>query len=141
MKHGRDQSPQARKAAARITKQPPAAKKIARGGGGDLSRELALTKKAARAAGEILRGHFRRGGYTIASKGKDNPVTQADLEADRMLKRMLHDPFPEYGWLSEETADSADRLARRRVWIVDPLDGTREFINGVPEFCVAIALV
>lgn len=108
---------------------------------GDLKREIAVARKAARAAGEILRGHWRRGGYTIGSKGKDNPVTQADLEADRALKKMLHDPFPEYGWLSEETADSEARLKCRRVWIVDPLDGTKEFINGIPEFCVAVALV
>ncbi|MFZ1889347.1 MAG: 3'(2'),5'-bisphosphate nucleotidase CysQ [Candidatus Binataceae bacterium] len=117
------------------------AKKAASGESADLSRELGLAKKAARAAGEILRGHWHRGGYTIGSKGKDNPVTQADLEADHAIKRILHEPFPEYGWLSEETADSADRLERRRVWIVDPLDGTKEFINGVPEFCVAIALI
>ena len=108
---------------------------------GNLKRELELAKKAARAAGEILRGHWRRGGYEIGSKGKDNPVTQADLEADRTLKKLLHDPFPEYGWLSEETADSEARLGCRRVWIVDPLDGTKEFIKGIPEFCVAIALV
>jgi myo-inositol-1(or 4)-monophosphatase len=106
-----------------------------------LRRELTLAKKAARAAGEILRGHWRRGGYEIGSKGKDNPVTQADLEADRALKTMLHDPFPEYGWLSEETVDSEARHHCRRVWIVDPLDGTKEFINGIPEFCVAVALV
>jgi len=108
---------------------------------GNLRRELTLARKAARAAGDILRGHWRRGDYQIGSKGKDNPVTQADLEADRALKRLLHDPFPEYGWLSEETADSEARLKCRRVWIVDPLDGTKEFIQGIPEFCVAVALV
>jgi len=107
----------------------------------DLTRELALAKKAARAAGEILRGHWRRGGYKIGSKGPDNPVTAADLEADRAIKKLLRDPFPGYGWLSEETADNDDRLKCRRVWIVDPLDGTKEFINGIPEFAVAIALV
>jgi myo-inositol-1(or 4)-monophosphatase len=107
----------------------------------DLKRELTLAKKAARVAGEILRGHWRRGGYEIGSKGVDNPVTAADLEADRALKRLLHDPFPEYGWLSEETVDNDARLKCRRVWIVDPLDGTKEFINGIPEFSVAIALV
>ena len=108
---------------------------------GNLRRELTLARKAARAAGDILRGHWRRGDYQIGSKGKDNPVTQADLEADRTLKRLLHDPFPDYGWLSEETADSEARLKCRRVWIVDPLDGTKEFIQGIPEFCVAVALV
>ncbi|HEY9157196.1 3'(2'),5'-bisphosphate nucleotidase CysQ [Candidatus Binatus sp.] len=107
----------------------------------DLTRELALAKKAARAAGEILRGHWRRGGYEIGSKGHDNPVTAADLEADRAIKKLLRGPFPGYGWLSEETADNDDRLKCRRVWIVDPLDGTKEFIKGIPEFAVAIALV
>jgi myo-inositol-1(or 4)-monophosphatase len=107
----------------------------------EFANELALAKKAARAAGEILRRHWHKGGYQIGSKGHDNPVTQADLEADRALKKILHEPFPDYGWLSEETADNDARLACRRVWIVDPLDGTKEFIKGIPEFCVAIALV
>ena len=110
-------------------------------GGSDLSRELALAKRAAREAGKILRRHWRRGGYEIGSKGHDNPVTQADLEADRAIKKRLRDPFPEYGWLSEETVDNDARLKRRRVWIVDPLDGTKEFIKGIPEFSVAIALI
>jgi len=107
----------------------------------DLTQELALARKAARVAGEILRGYWRRGGYKIGSKGHDNPVTAADLEADQAIKKLLRDPFPAYGWLSEETVDNDDRLKCRRVWIVDPLDGTREFINGVPEFAVAIALI
>jgi len=117
------------------------AKRGARSHADDLTKELALAKKAARAAGEILRGHWRRGGYEIGSKGHDNPVTAADLEADRAIKKMLRDPFPGYGWLSEETADNAERLKCRRVWIVDPLDGTKEFIKGIPEFAVAIALI
>src|SRR5215469_2832614 len=107
----------------------------------NLTKELALAKKAARAAGEILRGYWKRDGLKVGSKGRDNPVTQADLEADTALKKLLRDPFPAYGWLSEETADNDDRLRCRRVWIVDPLDGTKEFINGIPEFAVAIALI
>ena len=107
----------------------------------NLMRELALAKKAARVAGEILRGYWKREGLKVGSKGHDNPVTQADLEADAALKKLLHDPFPAYGWLSEETVDNDDRLKCRRVWIVDPLDGTKEFITGVPEFAVAIALI
>jgi myo-inositol-1(or 4)-monophosphatase len=107
----------------------------------DLTRELALAKKAARQAGEILRSYWKREGLKIGSKGHDNPVTAADLEADRALKKTLRDPFPAYGWLSEETGDNDDRLKCRRVWIVDPLDGTKEFINGIPEFSVAIALI
>jgi myo-inositol-1(or 4)-monophosphatase len=107
----------------------------------DLTRELTLAKKAARAAGEILRSYYKREGLKVGSKGHDNPVTQADLEADGAIKKLLRDPFPSYGWLSEETVDNDDRLKCRRVWIVDPLDGTKEFINGIPEFAVAIALI
>ncbi len=106
-----------------------------------LTQELALAKKAARAAGEILRSYWNREGLKVGSKGHDNPVTAADLEADRAIKQLLRDPFPAYGWLSEETVDNDDRLKCRRVWIVDPLDGTKEFINGIPEFAVAIALI
>src|SRR5258705_13672351 len=122
-------------------KRAVSARKAAKLSSHDLKRELTLAKRAARVAGDILRGHWRRGGYHIGSKGIDNPVTAADLEADRAIKKLLHDPFPEYGWLSEETVDNDARLKCRRVWIVDPLDGTKEFINGIPEFSVAIALV
>jgi myo-inositol-1(or 4)-monophosphatase len=66
-------------------------------------------------------------------------VTEADLEVNAVLARLL--PRSGEGWLSEETADDADRLGRDRVWVVDPLDGTREFVAGIPEWCVSIALV
>jgi myo-inositol-1(or 4)-monophosphatase len=103
-------------------------------------RELQVAIDGAIAAGKILQGYFRDGGYQIDSKGKNNPVTTADFEADSKLKQILRDAFPSYGWLSEETVDNDDRLACERVWIVDPLDGTKEFIKGIPEFVVAIAL-
>jgi myo-inositol-1(or 4)-monophosphatase len=108
--------------------------------GGELARELEHARAGALEAGEILRRYFRDHGYEVASKGRDNPVTSADLEADAALREHLSGAFPDYGWLSEETADNAERLSRRRVWIVDPLDGTKEFIKGIPEFVVAIAL-
>jgi len=106
----------------------------------DLQRELDLARDAAFSAGEILERYFRDRGFEIDQKGRDNPVTTADFDADSEIKRMLRAPFPDYGWLSEETADNPDRLSCRRVWIVDPLDGTKEFIKGIPEFVVAIAL-
>src|ERR1700739_2916468 len=108
--------------------------------GGELARELGHARAAALGAGEILRRYFRDRGYEVGSKGRDNPVTSADLEADAALREHLSGAFPDYGWLSEETADNPARLSRRRVWIVDPLDGTKEFIKGIPEFVVAIAL-
>jgi myo-inositol-1(or 4)-monophosphatase len=107
---------------------------------GGLARELALARKAALAAADILLRYYSDRSFDVAQKGRDNPVTSADLEADRTIREILCAGFPDYGWLSEETVDDPARLERRRVWIVDPLDGTKEFINRIPEFCVAIAL-
>src|SRR5712692_6467097 len=109
--------------------------------GGELARELEHARSAALEAGEILRRYFRDSGYEGGTKGSDNPVPSADLEADAALREHLSGAFPDYGWLSEETADNPARLSRRRVWIVDPLDGTKEFIKKIPEFAVSIALV
>jgi myo-inositol-1(or 4)-monophosphatase len=115
----------------------PASRAAAHAG---LERELGLARQAALAAGAILRRHWNERSYKVGFKGRGNPVTSADLEADRAIRKILAAGFLDYGWLSEETADDKSRLSARRVWIVDPLDGTKEFINRVPEFCVAIAL-
>jgi len=72
-------------------------------------------------------------------KHGDDPLTAADVAVDRVLRAEL--PAEGEGWLSEETADDRSRLECRRVWIVDPVDGTREFVMGIPEWCVSIALV
>ncbi|HVN29020.1 MAG TPA: 3'(2'),5'-bisphosphate nucleotidase CysQ, partial [Candidatus Binataceae bacterium] len=105
----------------------------------DLTREVEYARTAALAAGEILVRYYGTE-YEIGSKGKNNPVTIADTEADSKIKEILTHHFPDYGWLSEETVDSEERLPKDRVWIVDPLDGTKEFIAKIPEFCVAIGL-
>lgn len=105
-----------------------------------LKREVDAARRAALVAGEILSRQFRERGFKVGAKGYDNPVTSADLAADRALHAALSTHYPDYGWLSEETVDDSERLRRSRVWIVDPLDGTKEFIKGVPEFVVAIAL-
>ncbi len=68
-----------------------------------------------------------------------DPVTAADTEVDTLLRGLL--PRAGEGWLSEETIDDPERLKCRRVWVVDPLDGTREFVEGIPEWCVSIGLV
>lgn len=75
----------------------------------------------------------------VQYKRGDDPVTQADRAVDRVLREML--PSGHEGWLSEETTDDPRRLSQRRVWVVDPLDGTREFIAGIPEWCVSIGYV
>jgi myo-inositol-1(or 4)-monophosphatase len=104
-------------------------------------READYARQAALEAGRIIRSYFGSSTFDIASKGHDNPVTSVDLEADAAIRAVLTREFPDYGWLSEETADDSERLSRRRVWIVDPLDGTKEFIARIPEFSVAVALV
>jgi myo-inositol-1(or 4)-monophosphatase len=80
-------------------------------------------------------------GFETARKANTDPVTSADLAADRILKDRLLSAFPGTGWLSEETRDSLDRLEQKRIWIVDPVDGTKEFVSGIPEYAVSVALV
>ena len=102
--------------------------------------ELNIAKAAAIEAGGLILNYYKAD-YEIKDKGYHNPVTTADRVADERLKEILMESRPEYGWLSEETVDSPDRLNKERVWVVDPLDGTKEFIEGVPHFVVSIALV
>jgi len=102
--------------------------------------ELNIAKAAAIEAGGLIMNYYKSD-YEIKDKGYHNPVTTADHVADERLKEILMESRPEYGWLSEETVDSPDRLNKERVWVVDPLDGTKEFIEGVPHFVVSIALV
>jgi myo-inositol-1(or 4)-monophosphatase len=102
--------------------------------------ELEFAVDVVRRAGASILSYFR-GGYELREKSKGNPVTSADLAADALLREAISREFPGDGWLSEETADSPERLRRARVWIVDPLDGTREFVRGLPEFATSVALV
>lgn len=104
------------------------------------SDDLALLIEAARAAGALLKRHFGTSVRTW-SKGAQGPVTEVDLAADALLKSMLRDARPEYGWLSEETADTPERLDSERCFVIDPLDGTVAFIKGKPDFCVSAAVV
>ncbi len=74
-------------------------------------------------------------------KVDDSPVTDIDIAVDRFLCQHLRPLFPEAGWLSEETADDPSRLGYRYLWVVDPIDGTRSLLAGLPEFCISVALV
>ena len=105
-----------------------------------MDNDLKLAINASLKAGEIIMQYYCDD-YEIKEKGYHNPVTTADNEADTYLKSTLMSARPQYGWLSEETVDSKNRLNKEKVWIVDPLDGTKEFIEGVPQFVVSIALV
>mgnify|MGYP001392662339 FL=1 len=105
------------------------------------NEELISAKVAARNAGKILMKYCQSDNKEVKMKGVDNPVTIADYEADQYLYNFLMGEFPNDGWLSEETVDTDERLNKDRVWIVDPLDGTKEFIEGIPHFSVSIGLV
>ena len=105
------------------------------------TNERSVAKTAAlNAARAVARLAAAKDGLKSRSKADSSPVTAADLEANRILKETLLGAFPGDGWLSEETADDPRRLERDRVWIVDPIDGTRELVDGVPEYAVSVAL-
>ena len=93
---------------------------------------------ALEAAREVL-NRFTPGAIEAEYKAGHDPVTEADREVDRVLRENLLREGE--GWLSEESVDDFTRLDKQRVWVVDPLDGTREFVQGIPEFCVSIAMV
>ena len=100
----------------------------------------ALLTEAVRAAGALALGFFRSG-IVGRPKADHTPVSDADLAVDRMLYERLVGERPDYGWLSEESVDNPSRLDAARVWIVDPIDGTRAFLAGIPEWTIAAALV
>ncbi len=102
--------------------------------------KLELALDAGRKTGALTLEYFGRQA-DVRDKGGGHPVSTADLEADLLLKEILLGACPDYGWLSEETADDARRLHKETVWIVDPIDGTREFLQRIPEYVVSIALV
>jgi myo-inositol-1(or 4)-monophosphatase len=95
--------------------------------------------EAAIAAAREIFARFTPGKIETEYKSGHDPVTEADRALDAALRKNLLREGE--GWLSEESADDLSRLDRERVWVVDPLDGTREFVQGIPEFCVSIAMV
>jgi len=100
--------------------------------------DLARIEAALERAKTIL-ADFTPGEVEHRVKAGDDPLTEADTKIDAALRELL--PREGEGWLSEETRDSKERLDRERVWVVDPIDGTREFVAGIPEWCVSIGLV
>lgn len=105
-----------------------------------MKKELQSAIDAAKSAGSIIMQYYKSK-YEIRDKSYHNPVTTADNAADKYLRETLTVAYPDYGWLSEETVDSKERLNYTRTWVVDPLDGTKEFIEGVDHFVVSIGLV
>lgn len=105
-----------------------------------MEQELALLVKAVRKAGtKVL--ELVKHGFEVQTKPDRSPVTTVDHEVNRILHEMQRREFPQDGWLSEESPDDPARLTRQRVWIVDPIDGTKALINRLPEFTISAALI
>lgn len=107
-----------------------------------LTQDLELMLALAKEAGDLALSYTLKGGAEAWNKtGGKGPVTEADLAVNRLCLKQLQTARPEYGWLSEETLDDPAARARSRVWVVDPIDGTRAYINGDPHWCIALAIV
>jgi histidinol-phosphatase len=102
-----------------------------------MERHLQVAIAAARAAGEIALRHFRTG-LVVETKADRSPVTEADRACERKIVEMLREEFPDYGFCGEEFGGEAGRVAKQ--WIVDPIDGTKSFVRGIPFFATLIAL-
>ena len=104
----------------------------------DLTRELMVARIAGRAAGaEALR---LQSGVETQDKADGSPVSAGDLAADRIIRSAIQQAFPEDAILSEEVTDSAARQSSRRLWIIDPIDGTTNYLRGIPAWAISIAL-
>ena len=108
--------------------------------GHPLKADHALLLEAVSEAGELAKSLFDRGVETW-NKSDNTPVTEADLAVDTLLNETLSRARPDYGWLSEETQEDPIRRDFKRVWIVDPIDGTKGFVRGTDQWCIAAALV
>src|SRR6201994_1437854 len=105
-----------------------------------LERDSALLVAAVREAGALAHSLFRTD-LKNWTKGASSPVSEADIAVNDLLEQRLRTATPDYGWLSEESADDDARLGKPFVWIVDPIDGTRGYLAGREDWCVSVALV
>ena len=102
--------------------------------------DLALIEHAARKSGEIALGFFKKDPEIWLKEG-DSPVTEADFAVNNYLEKELRTARPDYGWLSEESEDDPARLEAQDIFIIDPIDGTRSFIDGSEDWTISIGIV
>jgi myo-inositol-1(or 4)-monophosphatase len=105
-----------------------------------LAHDAALLRESVREAGRLALSLFRTE-LKNWTKGASSPVSEADIRVNDLLEERLRAATPDYGWLSEESVDDDTRLGKARVWIVDPIDGTRGYLAGREDWCVSVALV
>jgi len=104
------------------------------------ARDAALLTDTVREAGALALSLFRTE-LKNWTKGASSPVSEADIAVNDLIETRLRSATPDYGWLSEESADDETRLGKPLVWIVDPIDGTRAYLAGREDWCVSVALV
>ena len=108
--------------------------------GVSLNADLDLLARTVREAGELALRMFRTELRTWV-KGVSSPVSEADIAVNDLILQRLRGANPDDGWLSEESADELSRLGKRRVWVIDPIDGTRAYLAGREDWSVSVALV
>jgi myo-inositol-1(or 4)-monophosphatase len=104
------------------------------------TRDALLLRNTVREAGALALSMFRTE-LKNWTKGASSPVSEADIAVNELISGRLRSATPHYGWLSEESIDDEQRLAKKRVWIVDPIDGTRGYLAGREDWCISVALV
>lgn len=104
------------------------------------ARDGALLAATVREAGALALSKFQTD-LRSWTKGASSPVSEADIAVNKLIEQRLRAATPDYGWLSEESADDKARLSQKKVWIVDPIDGTRSYLAGREDWCVSVALV
>ena len=103
--------------------------------------DLQTLRSVAKEAGELALDYFERSDVRFWNKSKGHPVTEADLAVNSLIRDRLRAARPDYGWLSEETALSNQTRTANRVWIVDPIDGTRAFMRQEPYWCIGLGVL
>jgi len=106
-----------------------------------LEEDWRMLRRLAQEAGDLAMSYLHKGGAEAWNKTSGGPVTEADLAVNRLCAETLKKARPEYGWLSEETLDDPSARQKSRVWVVDPIDGTRAYMDGDPHWCVGLAIV
>jgi myo-inositol-1(or 4)-monophosphatase len=106
----------------------------------NLVRDATLLADTVREAGALALSMFRTE-LRMWTKGASSPVSEADIAVNELIQARLQSATPDYGWLSEESADDSSRLGKPMVWIIDPIDGTRGYLAGREDWCVSAALV
>jgi myo-inositol-1(or 4)-monophosphatase len=106
-----------------------------------LEEDAALLCRLAQEAGDLAMSYLHSGGADSWNKTTGGPVTEADLAVNRLCASTLRSARPEYGWMSEETLDDPAARQKSRCWVVDPIDGTRAYMAGTPDWCIGLAIV